>query len=261
VALLNNELFDILRLLFKQGDTRRKPFFCLVSSCPVCFGNLFLNLVVKFLGSRLKFAFDCFRVKLQQTDISAGGQICLKVLLVVLKQLHNIGEVLNRIFKTLLNQNIDVELLVSPIDLKDRLEASQESAGFAVGVVNYFVHSGFLGDEELLVADPSQRIQSKSFLVRLIPLIAHNVVPLLKRVSVHFQVTVFRPPGEAGYLIETLLEVLLDLILKILLIRLHFDPEVVHIRKCLSVQLHNLHISTVSCLFLFLIISLYRLKL
>lgn len=98
VALLNNELFDILRFLFKQGDTCRKPFFCLVSSFLVHIRNQFLNLVVKLFRSRLKFAFDCFRVKLQQTDISAGGQICLKVLLVVLKQLHNISEVLNRIF-------------------------------------------------------------------------------------------------------------------------------------------------------------------
>jgi len=60
VSLLNNELFDILRLLLKQLDTCSEPFFCMVSSFLVHFGNQFLNFVVEFLGSRLKFAFYCF---------------------------------------------------------------------------------------------------------------------------------------------------------------------------------------------------------
>ena len=90
----------------------------------VYFWNKLLDLVIKLFRRGLKLTFNCLGVKLQQTDISAGGQVCLKMLLVILEQLHNIGEVFNCIFKSLISKNVNVEFLVSPVDLKYGLEAS-----------------------------------------------------------------------------------------------------------------------------------------
>ena len=61
------------------------------------------------------------------------------MLLVVFKQFHHIRQVLNWILQAIVNKNVDIELLVPPVNLKDWLEALQEVGGFSVGIVNNLV--------------------------------------------------------------------------------------------------------------------------
>ena len=95
------------------------------------------------------------------------------------------------------------------------METGQEVVSLRVGAVNDLVDSLILGCKEFLVTDPSQGVQSESLLIRLFPLFTNDVVPLFQSVSVHLEVTVLRPSGEALNLLETLCEVRLDLHLEL----------------------------------------------
>jgi hypothetical protein len=89
------------------------------------------------------------------------------VLLVELEQLHHVRQALYRVLEMLVHQHLNVELLVTPIDFQDGLEAGQEVVGLFVGAVNDGVDSGIFGLVEFLVADPGDRVQCERLLVRL----------------------------------------------------------------------------------------------
>jgi len=54
------------------------------------------------------------------------------VLLVELEQFHHVAQTLNLILEALINQDINVELFVAPVDFKNRLEASKELVSFGI---------------------------------------------------------------------------------------------------------------------------------
>jgi len=54
------------------------------------------------------------------------------VLLVVLEEFHDVLQVFYCVFEALIHKNVDVELLVSPVDFKNWLETGQEGCRLGV---------------------------------------------------------------------------------------------------------------------------------
>ena len=135
------------------------------------------------------------------------------------------AQTFNLVLKTLVNQDVNVELLVAPIYLKNRLEPSEELVRFGVGCRDHFCYTLLFVAEGRCINDPSQRTECEGF--GLFPLLAHDVVPFFKNVRILLQVTVLGPPSETLYLFEAKLEVHHDLVVKLLTVGLEFDPEFV----------------------------------
>ena len=66
------------------------------------------------------------------------------MLLVELEQFHHVNKVIDSVLEAFIHKNVNVELLVAPVDLKDWLEALQEVLSLLVSVVDDSVNALFL---------------------------------------------------------------------------------------------------------------------
>lgn len=260
-SLLNNEFLDVIDRSTQVVNGRLEPILRLVGALLVDFRDHVLDTVVELFWSGLELGLDSFGVKLEQTNVSARGQVRLEVVLVVLEQNDNVPHVLDGVLQTLMNKNVNVKLFVAPVDLQDGLEASQEDSRLLVRALDDIIDALLLSSKEGLVADPAQRVQGQVLLVvELIPLgVTHDVVPLLECVGIDLQIVVLTPADEALDLVQTLLEVTCNLGLEVLRVRFQLDPEVVDVGEGLLVELNLLNLTVV--LLLRFILDLFLLKL
>jgi len=123
-ALLNNEFFNVCDLASQILDALVKPDLGDISSFSGDLGNQNFQSVVELFGRWLEFVFDGHRVKLEKPNVGAGGEVALEVLLVELEQFHHVAQTFDLVLQALVDHDVDVELLVAPVDFQNRLEAS-----------------------------------------------------------------------------------------------------------------------------------------
>ena len=95
-----------------------------------------LNLVLEEFGGRSEICLDLLRVQVDETDVGSSWKLSLEVLLVVLEQVQGVLERLNRVDKVNINKNIDVKLLVAPVDFEQILETGHEALSLSVRAVD-----------------------------------------------------------------------------------------------------------------------------
>jgi hypothetical protein len=78
------------------------------------------------------------------------------MLLVEFEQLDNIGKVLNLILQTLIDNDVEIKLLVAPVNLKNRLETAQKVGSLFVRIINDLIDTLLLTLEKFLVTDPGE---------------------------------------------------------------------------------------------------------
>lgn len=98
------------------------------------------------------------------------------MLLVEFKQFHNMAKTFDLVLKTFINHNVNVELFVAPVDLENRLEASQEWFSFNKCTFNDFLYTSLSRFESISITDPGNWIKSKRF--GLFPFFSYDVIPL-----------------------------------------------------------------------------------
>jgi len=106
------------------------------------------------------------------------------------------------------NENVDVELSVAPVDFQKRLESLEELLGFVVGAAENFLNLvGFVLVDGMLT-NPGEGVEEEG--IGLFPGAAHDVVPLLKCLRVVVEFTMLAPSLEALDRLETSGESALD---------------------------------------------------
>lgn len=71
MTLLNHELLNVFDGKAQLRNAAVKPFFGSVSAFSIDFWDNLLDLIVELLWRGLQPVFDCFRVELKKTDVSA----------------------------------------------------------------------------------------------------------------------------------------------------------------------------------------------
>lgn len=175
--------------------------------------------------------------------------------LVEFEQFHDVAQTFHLVLKSFVNEDVNVELFVAPVNFKNRLEPSKELVCLCVRSGNYLCNAFLFVAEGWRIDDPSQRTECKG--LWFFPLLTHDVVPFFKYVGILLKVSVFGPTSKALNLFEAKLEVHHYLIVKLLTVGLEFDPEFVCGRKSLFVELNGY---CVSWLFFFINIFFFTLR-
>lgn len=172
----------------------------------------------------------------------------MEVLLVELEQFHHVAQTFDLVLQALVDHDVDVELLVAPVDFEYRLEASQEGVGLDKCAFHDLLNARLARFERLGVADPGDRIEGER--LGLFPLFPYNVVPLFQLVCVVLKISVLRPSGETLNFFQTELEVHHDLLVELFGVWLESNPEFVGVGQGSAVQLRGRRI--ISLLFFLL---------
>lgn len=96
--------------------------------------------------------------------------------MVIVKKLDSVSYRFNWVLQTLMDKNGQVDLLISPVDFKQRLEPSEELSHFIKSTINNVLDNLLLLVIKLVLIDPGERI--KVLLVMLLPDIANDIIPL-----------------------------------------------------------------------------------
>ena len=67
------------------------------------------------------------------------------------------AETLNLVFEALIHQNVDVELLVAPVDFENGLETSQELISLWKGCSDYISDAVLFASEGRSIDNPAER--------------------------------------------------------------------------------------------------------
>jgi hypothetical protein len=104
---------------------------------------------------------------------------------VVPEQLDDVPERLLRLPEILVDEGRNVELLVAPVDLEQRLEAPQEAVNLREGGVEHVLDDGLVVCVNRVLLDPALRVKVER-LVEL-PRITDRLVPVLELLPVRRQ--------------------------------------------------------------------------
>lgn len=99
------------------------------------------------------------------------------------------------LLKVLIDECHAVKLLVTPIDLKERLESLQEALNLAEGGLNCVRHEPFVVQIERVIKDPQLRVEVERVID--LPRLADNVIPVLELFNVRLELLVLGPALEA----------------------------------------------------------------
>ena len=89
-------------------------------------------MLLELLWGGSKFLLDVFAVKLDQSDVGDGRKLGCKELLVVLEEPQGVSEGINWVQSELVGQDVDIELLVAPVDLQNLRESAEELVSLGV---------------------------------------------------------------------------------------------------------------------------------
>lgn len=174
---------------------------------------------------------------MEKTDISDAWQLSLEVLSVELEQVQGVLQSLNGIKQVNIDQNIDIELLITPVNLEQRLEACNEKFCLVVcrfdqliDVIDFcFINAGFL--------DPLIRVQRGRLEVLLAEILSYFVIPSLKSLRIEKQISVFTPSLKAFDRLQSLIEGFEDHINELLVVGHKLDPVILNIGSDLAILL------------------------
>ena len=79
--------------------------------------------------------------------------------LVELEQFHDVAQTFHLVLKSLVNEDVNVELFVAPVNFKNRLEPSKELVCLCVRSGNYLCNAFLFVAEGWRIDDPSQRTE------------------------------------------------------------------------------------------------------
>lgn len=124
--------------------------------------------------------------------------------MVVAEQLNGIGKRLSRVLESFIDQQRKVGLLVSPVNLEQRLEASKELLHLIECALNDVTDKVLVIDVQLVLLNPREGIEM--LLVVLFPRVSDDVVPLFESVSVWLQIGMLAPSLKVLDALESLIE-------------------------------------------------------
>jgi len=84
---------------------------------------------------------------LDESNVSSRWDLAAENIVIIIEQLDGVLDTLNWILKSLIHEDVQVELLVSPVDLKNWLESSQEQLHLSEGRVDDVGYHFLLVDE------------------------------------------------------------------------------------------------------------------
>lgn len=130
-----HEVFDVCNWLAQLSDSELQPFLGLIISSLDLNGDEFVDFLDFVLWSWLDLGSRTVGVKQNKTNGGSGWNLGSEHFLVRLKQLDCILETFNWIGQPLVDEDLQVDLLVSPVDFKDLLELLEEAVHPAEGAV------------------------------------------------------------------------------------------------------------------------------
>ena len=139
-----------------------------------------LDVLLQVLWCWQELILDASAIKLEETDVCDAWEVTLEEGLVVLQQIEGVLEGVNRVLEGFIHNNIHIELFVSPVDFKEWLESSEESLGFAIGLLHdsfYFLLGLSFG---WVLTDPLVWI--KVLGVSDVPVLTWSLIPSLQGV-------------------------------------------------------------------------------
>lgn len=158
MSILLNEFFNISDWLWKIGDGLSEPFLGLISALTDNFGYECLNLSYVVLWSRKKGGSGTLAVYLEKTDISHWRQVRAEEGMVEVEQLYSVCNGLDWVLQSLVDQDVEVDLLVSPIDLKQLMEPCEEGHHLVKGTFNDILYHSLLLSVIKVFANPWEGI-------------------------------------------------------------------------------------------------------
>ena len=118
-----------------------------------------LNLVLEFLGSGQELLLDGLGFETEKSNVSHSWQVAGKVALLVLEEIQDVHQRVDWICKVFVHNDIDIELLVSPVNFQKRLESGQELICFVVGSGHDLFYLLLAFNLDWVVADPGCWVQ------------------------------------------------------------------------------------------------------
>ncbi len=123
-----------------------------------------------------------------------------------------------------MNKNGQVNLLISPVYLKQWLETSKETLYFVESSINNALYDLFLIGVQLVLSDPCKWV--KVLIIDGFPYITNNVIPLFQGLSIWLQVFVLAPSLEVLNAFKTFLEAKSNAVGVFFGTWCHLEPEV-----------------------------------
>ncbi len=154
VAGLLHELVHILDLLRQVRDALSQPLLLHVSPLADHLRQQRLNLADKVLGGGKQGRPTPLRIDLQKTNVCHRRQVRIEKGVVVFEELDGIGKGLSGVLESFIDQQGKIGLLVSPIDLKQGLEASKELFDLIECALNDVTDNVFMIDVQLVLLNP-----------------------------------------------------------------------------------------------------------
>jgi len=146
---------------------------------------------------------------------------------VVLEESYSVSKGLSWVLQSLIDKKGKVSLLVSPVDFKKRLEASQKLFHFVKSAVDNVTHYILVVNIQLVFLDPRERIEM--LFIMLLPFFTNNIIPLFKSISIWQQISMLAPSLEVLDAFEALAEALNHAVGVILGTRSHLKPELLDV--------------------------------
>ena len=120
-----------------------------------------------------------------------------KVRELVLEEGESVGEGLDRVDKVYIDEDVHVELLVSPVYLEEGLEAGQEHVRLVIGRVHQFFNLSIGRLLNRVLLDPLPWVKGGGLLSVLAPIVTDLIIPGFEGIGVVDQVDVLAPAFEA----------------------------------------------------------------
>jgi len=122
-------------------------------------GHKDLNLIQKGFGCRSQILLDLFGVEMKETDVRHARQLSLEVVVLPLEQSQSVLKRIDRVFEVNISEDINIELLVAPVDLEKGLEARHESISLGVGTIDECLHLLLVRLLHFVLENPRSRLE------------------------------------------------------------------------------------------------------
>lgn len=121
--------------------------------------------------------------------------------MIVIEQVDGVVQAFSWVSQILVDKDLHVELLVSPVDLKERLEISDELPQFTKGVLKDGPDNFRMTSVDWIRLNPLFWI--KFGRVRLFPLVTDDIIPIFQSISIWTQIRMLVPPLKLFNLIKS----------------------------------------------------------